>query len=73
MSSKKNEWLQVDLRTPMLVTGVVTQGNPWEIQWITSYKISYSNTTSRFQYINDDAGTQVVSKVLYDIQIFLCK
>ena len=57
----------------MLVTGVVTQGNPRESQWVTRYKISYSNTTSRFQYINDDAGTQVVSKVLYVIQIFLSK
>ena len=57
----------------MFVTGVVTQGNPRESQWVRSYKISYSNTTSRFQYVNDDAGTQAVSKVFYDSHIFLSK
>ena len=57
----------------MFVTGVITQGNPRYRQWVTRYKISYSNTTNGFQFVNDNDGIQVVSKVLYDSQIFLVR
>ena len=55
----------------MFVTGVITQGNPQYPQWVTGYKISYSNTTNGFQFVNYLDGNQVVSKLFYDSQIFL--
>ena len=57
----------------MFVTGVVTQGNPRYRQWVTGYKINYSNTTNEFQFVNDNDGNQTVSKLFYDSQILLVR
>ncbi|XP_076820978.1 lactadherin-like [Clavelina lepadiformis] len=52
------EWLQVDLRTPTTVTGVVTQGGgAW---WMTSFKISFGNSTNQLQVIQDVDGNDMV-------------
>ncbi|CAK8680043.1 lactadherin-like [Clavelina lepadiformis] len=48
------DWIQIDLRAPTLLTGVVSQGRPVGDtleQWVTSYKISYGNSTDNLQTI----------------------
>ena len=45
---RAGEWIQVDLRSPKYVTGVITQGRADLDEWITSYKIAYFNTKSSF-------------------------
>ena len=54
--------MQIDLKTPYRVTGVVTQGRPrGDLQHILSYKISYGNQTN-LQILQDASGNDVVSK-----------
>ena len=52
-----NQWLQIDLRNNTItVTRVATQGrNGNELQWITSYRLQYSNSTGiiSFQYYRE--------------------
>ncbi|CAK8680046.1 unnamed protein product [Clavelina lepadiformis] len=48
------DWIQIDLRAPTLLTGVVTQGRPVADtleQWVTSYKVAYGNSTDNLQTI----------------------
>ena len=54
----------MDLRNPTRVVAVVTQGvhSPGsEQQWVTSYKISYGNSTTSLQVIQDESGSDLVS------------
>ncbi|XP_076820973.1 EGF-like repeat and discoidin I-like domain-containing protein 3 [Clavelina lepadiformis] len=52
------EWLQVDLRTPTTVTGVVTQGGgAWRM---TSFKISFGDTNNQLQAIQDVHGNDMI-------------
>ena len=41
-----NQWLQIDLGHPTTVTKVATQGRQDGSQWVTSYSLSYSLTSS---------------------------
>ncbi|XP_076820484.1 lactadherin-like isoform X1 [Clavelina lepadiformis] len=52
------EWLQVDLRTPTTVTGIVTQGASG--YWMTSFKVSLGNSTDQLQVIQDVDGNDVI-------------
>ncbi|KAK3108253.1 hypothetical protein FSP39_004202 [Pinctada imbricata] len=36
------DWIEVDLLTPKVVSGVMTQGSPREERWVTKYGVSYS-------------------------------
>ncbi|CAK8680029.1 unnamed protein product [Clavelina lepadiformis] len=48
------DWIQVDFKKPTFVTGIVTQGRPQNSnQWVTSYKISYGNSTNQMQVIRE--------------------
>ncbi|CAK8689351.1 lactadherin-like [Clavelina lepadiformis] len=61
-------WVQVDLRRPTLITGVVTQGRPATpgrpdlAYWVTSYKVAYGNNTDHFQFqvIQTQNGSDLV-------------
>ena len=58
------EWIQVDLRNPTQVFAVVTQGinHPGIADvWVTSYKISYGNSTTSLQVIQNENGSDLVS------------
>ncbi|XP_076817821.1 retinoschisin-like [Clavelina lepadiformis] len=48
------EWIQVDLRTPAAVTGVVTQGRSDYDGWVTSYKVSYGNSTNQMHVMQQN-------------------
>uniref|UniRef100_A0A8D0HMX9 Carboxypeptidase X1 n=1 Tax=Sphenodon punctatus TaxID=8508 RepID=A0A8D0HMX9_SPHPU len=43
----QNQWLEIDARRPTRFTGVITQGlnSIWTYDWVTSYKIQFSNDT----------------------------
>ena len=41
-----NQWIQIDLGTPTTVTKIATQGRQDNSEWITSYSLSYSLTSS---------------------------
>ena len=47
-----NEYLQLDLGSPMTVTGIATQGRPWTEQWVKLYEIQISNDNSVFTRIH---------------------
>ncbi|XP_067018185.1 lactadherin-like isoform X2 [Acropora muricata] len=53
----QNQWLQVDLlKEESLLTSVATQGRNSGIynQWITKYKLQYSNNDVNFEYYEDE-------------------
>ena len=63
------KWLQMDLGSPMVVNGVVTQGrgpglgqklnalnNPFVNQSVTSYQVSYSNDATTWEPVDKDAN-----------------
>lgn len=56
-SAEKNDlsqWLQIDLiRQYTRVTRVATQGRPSYRQWVTKYRLQYSNDTVTFQYYRE--------------------
>ncbi|XP_019617050.1 PREDICTED: uncharacterized protein LOC109464484 [Branchiostoma belcheri] len=54
------EWLQVDLGEMKTVTGTIIQGRSSQDQWVTSYKLQYSEDgVSRTTYASSD-GTEKV-------------
>ena len=54
-AAESSSWLQVDLmNNTATVTRVATQGRHGnELQWITTYKLQYSNNTANFQYYRE--------------------
>uniref|UniRef100_A0A8C3RY66 Carboxypeptidase X, M14 family member 1 n=1 Tax=Chelydra serpentina TaxID=8475 RepID=A0A8C3RY66_CHESE len=47
----RDQWLEIDARRPTRFTGVITQGlnSIWTYDWVTSYKIQFSNDTHAWQ------------------------
>ncbi|XP_022786853.1 lactadherin-like [Stylophora pistillata] len=53
-SNNENQWLQVDLGSEFTkVTGVATQGRYNYNQWVTKYKLQYSNDPATFTYYRE--------------------
>lgn len=52
-----NQWLQVDLGRHTKVTGIATQGRNGYPQWVTKYKLQYSNDGVNFQYYREQGQT----------------
>ena len=46
-----NQWLQVDFRRYMKVTGIATQGRQDADQWVTAYRIYYSSAGVYFSSV----------------------
>ena len=44
-----NQWIQIDFRIGTTVTYVATQGRHNHVQWVTEYKLQYSNDGNSFQ------------------------
>ncbi|KAM7428989.1 hypothetical protein ABFA07_020090 [Porites harrisoni] len=53
------QWLQVDLGKKTEVTGIKTQGRYNTHQWVTSYRVSYSNDGSTFQTYKENNQDKV--------------
>ena len=49
-SNDQSQWLQVDLKTDMELTGIATQGRNEHAQWVTSYKLQHSNNEDSFAF-----------------------
>lgn len=53
-----NQWLQIDLIGPNTrLTRVATQGRNDLDQWVTKYKLEYSNNGGNFQYYREQGQT----------------
>ena len=53
-----NQWLQIDLRSRHTnVTRIATQGRNGYPQWVTKYKLQYSNNGVNFQYYRNQEQT----------------
>ena len=66
LSGRRGEWLQVDLRQPTFVTGIITQGRAEDLsreQLVRSYKIMFANQTNAFQYVTDKMGQDMVRTI----------
>ncbi|XP_068676079.1 uncharacterized protein [Montipora foliosa] len=54
----KNQWLQIDLRTFYYeVRAVASQGRNQDNQWVTKYKLQYSNDGVNFRYYKEQGQT----------------
>ncbi len=53
-----SQWLEIDLRSQHRVTRVATQGrNGGFAQWVTKYKLQFSNDGVTFQYYREHGQT----------------
>ena len=60
LTNDVNQWLQVDLRDRYIkATRVATQGRSSYIhpQWVTTYKLQYSNDEETFKYYREKGQT----------------
>lgn len=57
-----NQWFQIDLIRQYKVTGVATQGILSYTEWVTQYKLQFSNDGVRFQYYQEQ-GQNITDKV----------
>ena len=63
-SNDANQWLQIDIESRHTnVTRVATQGRNDSLQWVTKYKLQYSNDGVNFQYYKGQG--QTVAQVKY--------
>ena len=72
-SNDVNQWLQVDLGSQYTkVTRVATQGRNDAAQWVTKYKLQYSNHGVNFQYYKDQGKTidKVKNRLFYPVKRF---
>ena len=54
VKNDSSQWLQVDLDSQRIrVTRVATQGRNDATQWVTKYKLQYSNDGMNFQYYRE--------------------
>lgn len=62
----RSQWLQVDLRDRMDVTGVATQGRYGSSDWVTSYMLLFSDMGKSWkQYRQEDGvGVSISSPVI---------
>ncbi len=56
--NNSSQWLQIDLGSQYTkVTRVATQGRNEAAQWVTKYKLQYSNDGVNFQYYREQGQT----------------
>ena len=56
-----NQWIQVDFGDMKSVSGIVMQGRSDYDQWVTKYKVQYSNDGVTWQFVKD--ANQINDKV----------
>ena len=61
-SNDVNQWIQVEIGTLRSVSGIVLQGRSDYAQWVTKYKVQYSNDGITWQYIQDSNNDDKVSQ-----------
>ena len=59
-----DQWLQIDLSSRYTkITGLVTQGRNAYAQWVTKYKVQYSDDGANFQYYSEQGVIKVVYRL----------
>ena len=53
------QWLQIDLGEERLLTNFATQGRPSRPQWVTSYKISFSSDSVKWEEYKENGVEKV--------------
>ena len=62
-----DQWLQIDLgNLNTTITGLATQGRNSYGQWVTKYKVQYSDNDANFQYYTEQGVIKVVYR-LHDL------
>ena len=66
-----DQWLQVDLGSYTKVSRVATQGKNGVEQWVTMYKIQYSNDGDNF-WVYKQPGTSLatVTSIMFFLRLF---
>jgi len=59
-----NQWLQVDLRSYTTVTKVATQGRNGHSQWVTQYRLQYSDDGVTFQFFKEPQSSSAKVGIL---------
>ena len=62
-SLNAHQWLRVDLGKKTSVREIKTQGRYNSNQWVTSYRVSYSNDGSSFQTYKENNKDKVFSQL----------
>ena len=60
--NKAGEWLQVDLGEERLLTNLSTQGRPSKDQWVTSYNISFSSDSVKWESYKENNAVKVCDR-----------
>ena len=68
-----NQWLQVDLSTYTRVTRVATQGRNGFYQWVTKYKLQYSDDENTFHVYEEQGNGGAKVYRYYRLRIFIIK
>lgn len=55
-NSMSNSWIEVDLKAPKTVYGIILQGSCCADEWITSYRVLYGIDRERLTYILNERG-----------------
>ena len=62
-----NQWLQIDLgNQDTTISGLATQGRNGYGQWVTKYKVQYSDNGANFQHYTEQGVIKVVYR-LYNL------
>ena len=66
-ANNQNQWLKVDLGAETDIRVIGTQGRNGADQWVTSYKLDYSNDGISFQYNRDPGSSadKVCNQIFY--------
>ena len=59
--NRVGEWLQIDFNQKMVVTKIATHGRPNYSQWVTSYKISFSQDAVLWDIYKENGEEKVGS------------
>ena len=54
-----SEWIEIDLGTPVNITGVVTQGISQASQWVTAFKVEYGTSSGSRRTIRENSQDKV--------------
>ncbi|XP_038066585.1 retinoschisin-like [Patiria miniata] len=52
-------WIQVDFNGTVTITGLITQGREDDDQWVTEYRVTYSDDAQSWHNVTDAFGTPI--------------
>ena len=64
-----NQWIQVDLRKYTIVKGIATQGRNGYSQWVTKYKLQYSDDGVNFHYYGQSDQSPPKVRLSFNISL----